>query len=75
MIATVELKYNITGTRFFAISNGKLRYREESGLIFLFIVNENSKIGLHGAVPSFCLVISLGIKLSRVPLLDFQEKI
>ena len=73
MVAAVQFKWCMTGARIFSVVIYKLSYWQELCPIILLEVDKSSKIGLHGAVLSFCLTIYLRIESSGEPLLDAKK--
>ena len=62
MIAAVEFKWRVTGTGIFGVIIFKLSNWLEPGPIILLKVDENSEVGLYGAVLPLCLAVNLSVK-------------
>lgn len=68
------LEKHITSTYISCIIVNKLSYNQKApSQIILLVIEKNFEINLYYTIFLFGLIISLRVKSSKKPLLDFQE--
>lgn len=73
MVVAVQLKWGVACACIFCIIIINFGYRQESSLVILFKIDENSKVGLHNAVLPFGLAVNLKVKGDGKLPLDSEE--
>lgn len=73
MKSIIEFQRHLISVGIIYIIISKFSYKKESDRFILFVIDKNLEIGFYSIVLCFSFDISLWIKKSYEPLLDFME--